>query len=58
MFYRFKGARKTGESPLHPQPKDWGIRDPLHFRSNNFRVESFGSMGDILAQSVMALLQK
>jgi transposase len=23
MFYRFKRARKTGEGPLHPQPKGW-----------------------------------
>jgi hypothetical protein len=21
---------KSGEGPLHPQPKGWGIRDPLH----------------------------
>jgi len=34
MFYRFKGGRKTGEGSLHPQPKGWGIRDPLRSRSN------------------------
>jgi len=38
MFYRFKGARKTGEGPLHPRPKGWGIRDPPRSQSNSFIV--------------------
>jgi len=34
MLHRFKSTRKTGEGLLHPQPKGWGIRDPLRSRSN------------------------
>ena len=34
MIYRFRGARKTCEGSLHPQPEGWGIRDPPRSRSN------------------------